>query len=431
LNAAICSGFMEFSSTETHAVRSWHAMLVEKGFLPADANNAILGHLETDLDFDHADNWRRAIRLHGTISGSVAAEILNDVATIAEMIYRWLSALNSGASASTVYGMQALTELGLLTKAPKNHCHLDVLSFEGLPVWSSALMSQMNSADGTANEPAKIVAALAYAFGHRLSEPKSTDHPLACIVGRTAQQLGSMEIEDLRSANSLAAAVKSWLRSIDGHSLWDRMIKPSSDGMVIGYVLENYHYLASATRHISAAISSCTYTAIRLQLIEHLQDELEHCGILREKLASIGGINSPELMRPLSTTIAFVGYLETLATQDWKAYIVVSAFLQASLAECRHDRRNALFYQSVIENNPTAGELLNTIWSHDEIDAELDHDAKPLLRLSELVRSEPLSRDSLHHAALAPALAWSFLDGIAQHYSGGRGAVIQRSGWRS
>ncbi len=433
LSAAVCSGFMEYSSTETHAVRSWHSMLVEKGFLPAEANRAILGHLETDLDFDHADNWKRAIRLHGAVSPGTAAGILNDVAAIAEMIYRWLSALNSGCSASIVYGMQALTEAGVLTEPPPDHCHLDVLAFSGMPVWPSALMSQMNSAEGSEPyEPATVVAALAYAFGHRQSELEISDHPLANITARTTRQLGSsLQARDLSSANALAAIASSWLRSIDGHTLWDRMMEPSSDGIVIGYILENYHYLASATRHISAAISSCTHTAIRLQLIEHLQDELEHCDILREKLVSIGGVNSPEFMRPLPTTIAFVGYLETLATLDWKAYILVSAFLQVSLAECRHDRRNSLFYQSVIDNNPASGALLNTIWNHDEIDAELDHDARPLRRLEALVRSEPLPNSSLQHAAIAPALAWSFFDGIVRHYAGGRSAVAQRAGWRS
>jgi hypothetical protein len=430
ISAAVCSGFMEYSSNETEAVRSWHAMLVEKGLLPAEANKAILGHLETDLDFDHADNWKRAIRLHGPMTPGAAAEILNDVATISEMIYRWLSAVDRGCSASIVHGQQVLTELEVLTTAPSHHRDLDVATFEGLPVWPAALMSQMNWSDGIAQQPSAIVAALAYAYGHRSAELAALDHPLARVVGQTAQRLGAMENPDLASAHSLAEIVKSWLRAIDGHSLWDRMTRPSSDGLVIGYVLENYHYLASATRHISAAISSCTYTSIRLHLIEHLQDELEHCNILREKLMATGGVRSPELMRPLPTTVAFVGFLETLAAQDWKAYIVVSAFLQASLAECRSDRRNSRFYQAVIENNAIAGQLLGTIWNHDEIDADLGHDAKPLLRLLELVRSEPLSRDSLQHAAIAPALAWSFLDGIAQHYSGGRGAVAQRIGWQ-
>jgi pyrroloquinoline quinone (PQQ) biosynthesis protein C len=432
LSAAVCSGFMEYSSTETHAVRSWHAMLVEKGFLPAEANQAILGHLETDLDFDHADNWRRALRLYGAVTPRNAAEILNDVTILAEMIYRWLSAVNAGGSASIVYGIQTLTEAGILMQPPADHCHLDNLSFSGMPVWPSALMSQMNSGVNDPAEPAAIVAALAYAVGHRRSELKKSDQPLAGITAQTAHRLGSpLEHLDLSDANALVEIASSWLRSIDGHALWDHMMERSCDGVVTGYILENYHYLASATRHVSAAIASCTHTAIRLLLIEHLQDELEHCGILADKLASMGGVNSPESMRPLPTTLAFVGYLETLASQDWKAYILVFAFLQASLAECRLDRRNSRFYQLVIQNNPASAGLLNSIRNHDEIDAELDHDAQPLQALRELVAQEPLSRSSLCHAAVAPALAWSFLDGILQHYSGGRGAVAQRAGWRS
>ncbi len=427
LSAAVCSGFMEYSSKETHAVRSWHSMLVESGLLPEAANRAIIGHLETDLEFDHSENWRRAIQLHGPVTSANAAEILNDVTTISEMIYRWLSALQRGASASIVYGMQTLTDEQLLTAKPSTN--YDVAVFNGLPVWSADLMNLVNWGDATASATSTIVSVLAYAFGQRRLELVATQHSLATLLCRTVETLDSPVQIDLSSASSLANAAKSWLRSVDGHLLWDRMAESSSEGLIVGYILENYHYLASATRHISAAISSCTNASIRLRFIEHLQDELEHCDILRKKLATDGGIINPDFMRPLPTTVAFVGFLEVLASQDWKAYVLVSAFLQASLAECRKDHRNTRFYERVIQNNPNIGPLLTTIWNHDEIDGELGHDSKPLQRLGYLVENEPLAYGSYTLASIAPALAWSFFDGIVRHYAGGRGAVLQRFGW--
>src|SRR5690349_5703723 len=115
LSAAVCSGFMEYSSKETEVVRNWHSMLVETGLLPVEANKAIVGHLDTDISFDHSENWKRALHVNGPVTTKQAAELLNDVATIAETIYRWLSALQYGLSSSIVIGLQVLTERGLLT----------------------------------------------------------------------------------------------------------------------------------------------------------------------------------------------------------------------------------------------------------------------------------------------------------------------------
>jgi len=39
---AVCSGFMEYSSNETGAVRGWHSMLVETGLLPEAAIEQLL-----------------------------------------------------------------------------------------------------------------------------------------------------------------------------------------------------------------------------------------------------------------------------------------------------------------------------------------------------------------------------------------------------
>lgn len=429
LSAAACSGFMEYSSTETQAVRSWHLMLVEQGLLPAAANASIAGHLEADLSFGHAGNWKRAIAIHGPVSPSSAADVLNDIATIAEAIYRWLSALLHGCSASIVRGMQILAEeYPFMVSVPPRSVY-DVALFDGLPVWPSALMDSVNSGHALEGESARTMSALTYAFGHW--DMHDIEHPLASSLARNIRLLSPPGHIDPVNAESLEATVTAWLRSIDGHSLWDSMVEKPTEGLIAGYILENYHYLASAAGHIGAAISSCTNASIRTQLIEHLSDELQHCDLLEAKLTAVVGLSSARHMRPLSTTVAFVGFLEAVARQDWKAYILVSTFLQKSLSECRPSRRHSRFYQAVVDRNSRCGSLLDAIWFHDDLDLDLGHDDRCLRRLRGLVNEEAVSRESLKHAAIAPALAWSFLDGIASHYGNGRAALMQRMAWRA
>ena len=428
LSAALCSGFMEYSSKETQAVLSWHSMLVTQGLISSAANKSIIKHLETDISFDHAENWKRAIKLNGAVTASVVASALNDVVTIAEAIYRWQSALLGGCSASIVYGIQSMTEEGLSGKVEPRDSEYDCHVFDGLPVWPSAVMGFVSSGNDSAPEAAKIITAVTYALGY--VSPVLTDtSPLASTVSDNARQLAGLQCCDLASASCLETEVTGWLRCIDGHSLWDDMTQMRCDGLIAGYVLENFHYLASAARHIGGAIASCTNTSLRLQLIEHLEDELKHCDLLETKLTETGAIHSPSRMRPLSTTVAFVGFLQNIARQDWKAYILVSAFLQKSLSECRASQRHSRFYERVIGQNPTSGPLLRSIWEHDDLDKDLGHDDRPSKLLATLVAEEAVSKESLRHAAVAPALAWSFLDGIHAHYRHGRGALFQRVGW--
>jgi pyrroloquinoline quinone (PQQ) biosynthesis protein C len=429
LSAAVCSGFMEYSSTEIDAVRAWHRMIVDNGLLPAAANEAIESHVDTDVGFEHADNWKRALRAHGPVTPEGAAEVLNDVVTLAEAIYRWLSALHQGCSASLVYGLQTFTDAGVLTGSA-DPSQYEVAIFHGHPVWPSSLMQLMNNGDAAFGEPAKVIEALTYAFGHRTRELAKASSPLAEMVSRNATQLSEPWDYDPSMATSMEQLASSWLRAIDGHALWDAMVENPSDGLVAGYVLENYHYLACATRHIGAAIASCTSAEVRGHLIAHLEDELEHCEMLKERLVGTGCVSFPELMRPLSTTVAFVGFLENLAHTDWRAYLLVSAFLQKSLTSCRATNRHSDFYTTVASRSAVAGPLLGAMLGHDVIDGDLGHDERPAARLRALLDRGPVPRDSVEYAAIAPALAWSFLDGILSHYGNGMAAVLQRAGWR-
>lgn len=432
LTAAICSGFMEHSSTQREAVREWHEMLGSTGALPRTAVNAIFGHIQRDMEFEHSSNWIRAIHAHGGVSSKMASEILNDLSLIVEMIYRWQSSLLQGSSADIVFGMQ-LADASPTRRRFSEASDFDVAAFDGYPVLPASLLSNANWADTPKSMAAQTIRALAYAFGGRCDLRATHPDALAEVVEGHASRLHrcpAQADQKILTPGKLVELAKAWLCSIDGHPLWDAMLAECKDSLVAGYIVENAHYLGSAARHIAAAIGSCSDTEIRCSLIAHLRDELHHCEILRKEVSGyLSGEISVEMMRPLPTTVAFIGYLERLGTQNWRAYVLAGAFLQVSLSQCRVDQRHRLFYEQVTKRSSVAGQLMTAMAKHDEIDAALGHDVRPEKRLEALVRSGGISIGSIGEAAVVPLLAWSFLDGIYQHYRHGDAALYQRVGW--
>lgn len=430
LGSAICSGFMEHSSVETEAVSSWHRLIAVEKLVPHSASNAIFAHFSTDLKHGHSDNWVKAVHLHGPVSSSVAAEQLNSVAALSEMIFRWLTALQNGCSSAMVLGMQLLRDDGQCKPVKETNIVPEVKIFDGLPVWSSAVLEAISYRAGTSAMGSDVTVGLSYGFAHCTAKLQATPSPLSLLVCDSIQQLGSAASIG-QSALETNVEVGGWLRAIDGHGLWTNLVTAPSHAMVCGYLLENYHYLASATRHITPAIASCTDPKIRALLIRHLEDELTHCDMLSQKLNGYRGVGNPRLARPLPTTIAFVGFLQSLARQDWRAYVIASVFLQRSLSDTRHDQRNTNFYAAIREKSPELGELLDSMSGHDATDDDLDHDQRPLLLLNQLDAEGRLNKDAIALASMTPTLAWSFLDGINAHYQHGDGTLCQRMAWTS
>ncbi|MGC5701103.1 hypothetical protein J4P02_12955 [Pseudomonas sp. NFXW11] len=428
LVSAACSGFMEHSSVEKDAVLGWHDLLVRHGLLSRTATEKVLGHFSTDLQYGHSNNWKRAVRTQDCHPGPVVANLLNAVCSLSEMIYRWLSALEQGCASAIVTAAQVVSEEGLDPLLRDFDSPLEVGIFQGLPVWPSSVMSLVNGERNGDDNPSDIVVATCYALGQRVPKLATGGAPFATLVGQIHQQLCGAQHSCADRVADIEQMTTDWLVSVDGHGLWQQMIDGCTDELVIGYMLENFHYLASATRHVSPAIAACLDARIRENLLQHLQDELTHCDILKPRLRELG-VKRPEAMRPLPTTAAFVGYLSDLARHDWKGYLIGSTFLQKSLSECRGDDRHLRFYSRVSANNPRCAALLGAMAAHDELDDELGHDQRPSRNIQYLLARGEVGRDSVARAAILPSLAWSFLDGIRAHYCTGRDSVLQRQAW--
>jgi pyrroloquinoline quinone (PQQ) biosynthesis protein C len=432
LTAAICSGLLEYTAGDRDAVTGWHSMLVARGVLPQETVSAIFEHVETDLGLGHGSNWRDAIHAAKIVPAEHLAEALNATTLVAEMIVRWLDTFETGLSPEVV---RAAPGLRLDEADPRLGGEAD-----GLPVWPAEIYRSYAHGAASGRPGTRRALALAYAYGGRVSalaDPETPDAggrpsaasaaaDLTVRVAHTGDGGGGAELDKL---------VTGWMTAIDGHELWQRMLDAPSYPLVWGWMVENYHYVSGIWQHTGAAISTCPDPVIRAELVKHLIEEFNHGrmflqGINRACRGRTVGL-PPDQTRPLATTAAFVGTLRELGQRDWKAYALGLAFLQLTLSAGEQGvaARHTDFYQTLFAQLPEAEPLVAAMRHHDEEDTRLGHgdDTRTLLRL--LASRHEIGADVVSAAALVPALAWSFLDGVLRHYEHGEAAMLQRLGW--
>lgn len=80
-----------------------------------------------------------------------------------------------------------------------------------------------------------------------------------------------------------------WSEQIGYHRLWSGLENNDFRKEVfLGLILETYHYINSASRHISTAIAHCADPAWQHLLSEYLSEEYNHAWMARESLTRMG-----------------------------------------------------------------------------------------------------------------------------------------------
>ncbi|GGM67229.1 hypothetical protein GCM10012275_42190 [Longimycelium tulufanense] len=424
LAAAICSGLLEFTAGDKAAVTGWHEHLVERGMLPAEAVRAIFEHVETDLGLGHGSNWRDAIHAAKVVPVAELADWLNAATLVAEMIVRWLDTFESGLAGDLV---TTLPRLRLAGAARRYGGETD-----GLPVWPAEVYRSFAHGPLSEKPGVRRSLAVAYAFSGKVVDADSTG------IAETAKNFVARAARDLDrgdSAEELEKIVDGWLTAIDGHQLWSELSQRTTFPLVYGWMVENYHYVAGIWQHAGAALSACPDPVVRAELVRHLTEEFDHGSMFRNGIETGRGDRYQDLpvaaMRPLPTTVAFLGTLRELSQRDWKGYVLALAFLQRSLGTSEHGlgERHEGFYRVLFGALPECMPVVAAMRQHDLEDTKLGHgdDSHELLTL--LTDRYEVGPESVAAAAIVPQLAWSFLDGIWRHYRHGDAAVLQRVGW--
>lgn len=410
LAAAISSGLMEFSAQDRSVVTGWHEMLVGSGLLPEDVVSAMRRHIDLDAELGHGSNWKDCIESYRRVEPHRLANALNLSTVAAEATRNWSDALSRSSIGTVVFS---------LGQSRASVAAADPI-FSADRVWSAPFLSSLVGAE---NE-GMYAAALAAAYS--LSAPFPGLAPELRAQAMALRDKCSVAVT-LRSGESLNSLLDSWLCSIDGHRLWTELTDSGNETLATGWIAENYHYLAASPRHVSSGIFACPDADIRQMLTAHLAEETGHEEILASSLVRLGH-QHPKGLRPLPSTVAFIGYLRELGLTDWKAYVIALSYLQRSLVP--GDSRHSAFYEKMRRSSKMVASLANAMHRHDEVDTSLNHGDQIGRTVSLLQERHEVSRDSIQRAALVPYLAWRFLEGIAEHYVRGRYSLTQRAGWQ-
>lgn len=422
LVSAICSGLMESSAKDKDAVKGWHDLLISNKILKSKTVEKFYEHVELDIKLGHGSCWEEVLLSNSYITSDSLKEALNAVTIVAEMLDRWFTSLDNGLS-----GIIIKTAPSLIPKDKKKKDFSIDSFFNGNPIFSSTILNNVSHERPNLTDNVSVILGYKYFINGNVSANKSNLKQILNVADSfTTNQLLYKIPKDLNK-NSLLDIVRNWMISIDGHLLWNEMIESPTEDLAFGFILENYHYINSSIAHTSAVIYSCPIEDIRNDFIKHLSEEENHGEILRNSLNNFQEqfFNISNL-RPLSTTVAFVGFLKELAISDWKAYSIALAFLQLTL-DAKSDKHKK-FYKEASRQNEKIESLLNSIKKHDELDSGLNHEEDVFGIISKLEKLNLVSIENIQRASLVCSLCWSFLDGIRVHYKKNN-SVNQRIGW--
>lgn len=120
---------------------------------------------------------------------------------------------------------------------------------------------------------------------------------IAAIINEFAA-LGIMREENMEESvfipvssflSKVDASCLMWQRQIGFHRLFDLLeYQKVRREVFIGYLLESYHYVNSASKHIAVAIAHCKDEKWRKLLVEYFNDECEHGSLYLDSLEKMG-----------------------------------------------------------------------------------------------------------------------------------------------
>lgn len=122
-----------------------------------------------------------------------------------------------------------------------------------------------------------------------------------------------------------------WTEQIGYHRLWSGLEKQDYRKEVfLGLIMETYHYINSASRHISTAIAHCTDPHWKRLLSEYLSEEYDHAWMARDSLVNMGlSKEEVETAHPLIGTMSWINNLCEIAREDTLGYLACTKLFEA------------------------------------------------------------------------------------------------------
>lgn len=146
------------------------------------------------------------------------------------------------------------------------------------------------------------------------------------------QEDGSLEkIPTETFLKQIDKSTAMWTEQIGYHRLWPGLENQEYRKEVfLGLVLETYHYIKSASRHISTAIAHCAEPDWRQLLSEYLSEEYDHAWMARDCLVRMGlPLEQVENAHPVIGTWSWINNLCQIAREDTLGYLACTKLFEA------------------------------------------------------------------------------------------------------
>ena len=183
------------------------------------------------------------------------------------------------------------------------------------------------------------------------------------------------EVRDLPADVFLKQIDKStamWAEQIGYHRIWPGLENRDFRREVfLGLILETYHYINSASRHISTALAHCSDPAWRTLLSKYLAEEYDHAWMARDSLIRMGvPADRIDDAHPLIGTWSLVNNLCEISREDTLGYLACTKLFEArggdSAEGCEQLGRLAVAYGY-------PDDCLEPLISHVEEDIAAEH----------------------------------------------------------
>lgn len=252
---------------------------------------------------------------------------------------------------------------------------------------------------------------------------------LGSTLSALAQQGMVIDANGLTSANStdeileaFASESRFWSREILTLTFWRKLsVGDASPNLVIGWVIELYHYATAANEYMAAAVAYChDDIRTRRRLVDRYFEQHLQSQVLLEGLV-VSGMETERVLKafPLASTRALINFLTELAIADWLAFSGAVEILYAVNRGTLNENVEA-FHDSLIEKYPFGSDPLRSV-SKYAISSVRARQQNGLL-LKEIISSGAVEgvgigkrlatalRDTYEHFAL-------FFEGLEDYYS--------------
>ena len=146
---------------------------------------------------------------------------------------------------------------------------------------------------------------------------------------------------------------------------------------LVGYLIEAYHFSASAASHISLAVTQAPSKKIEMVLSHYLAEEYWHGNLLAKGIARAGvSKETLQSIQPTFPILGIINFLRHVARTDLQAYGLCIALTEGHTSPTAIMAKQDV-WEAIKAMQLVPDETLDVFYEHDVIDHNAKHDEVP------------------------------------------------------